>query len=97
MIGKEEVKHIAKLARLGISSQEEKKFQKDLSSILDYIDSLNKADVSGVNPLYHPMEEFFDENVTREDIDQEQEIADKLIESAPDKKKRYIKVKSILK
>ncbi|MDP2664107.1 MAG: Asp-tRNA(Asn)/Glu-tRNA(Gln) amidotransferase subunit GatC, partial [bacterium] len=48
MISKEEVKHIAKLARLGLSDKEIGKFQKDLSSILDYVEKLKKVDVSGV-------------------------------------------------
>jgi len=40
MITKEEVKHIAKLARLGLTEKEIGKYQKELSSILDYIEKL---------------------------------------------------------
>jgi len=40
MISKEEVKHIAKLARLGLTEKEVGKYQKELSSILDYIEKL---------------------------------------------------------
>ena len=53
MINKKEVNHIAKLARLGISEKEEKKFQKDLSSILDYFNCLQEVDVSGKEPTFH--------------------------------------------
>ena len=43
MISKDEVIHIAKLARLQLSEPEIEKMQKDLSSILDYFDVLKKA------------------------------------------------------
>jgi aspartyl-tRNA(Asn)/glutamyl-tRNA(Gln) amidotransferase subunit C len=50
MISEEEVKHIAKLARLGLTQVEVKKMQKELSSILDYIKKLKKVDVSKIEP-----------------------------------------------
>ena len=43
MISKEEVRHIAELARLELSEKEIEKMQKDLSAILDYFDLLKKA------------------------------------------------------
>lgn len=46
MISKEEVKHIAKLARLGLKEKEIKKMQKELSSILNYVAKLKEVDVS---------------------------------------------------
>ena len=63
MISKEEVKHIAKLARLGLSEKETEKFQKELSSILDYIEKLKEVDVSGVPEMTHAVET---KNVFRE-------------------------------
>lgn len=64
MITKEEVRHIAQLARIGISEKEEEKFQKDLSSVLDYFEKLKKVDVSGIEPTSQP---FKIENVMRSD------------------------------
>ena len=64
MIKKEEVKHIAKLARLGLTEKEVEKFQEELSSILGYIDKLKKIEVSKVKPTSHPKEV---ENITRKD------------------------------
>lgn len=49
MITKNEVQHIAKLARLGLSEKEVEKYQKEFSKILDYIDKLKEVDVSGAN------------------------------------------------
>jgi len=64
MISKKEVQHVAKLARLGITKNEEEKFGRELSSILRYIEKLKKVDVSGVEPTSHP---FKVENVMRSD------------------------------
>lgn len=97
MISKEEVKHIAKLARLELSAREIEKYQKELSSILDYIEKLKEVDVSKIEPTSHALDI---ENVTREDKieSQKSKIKDQnLVEMAPDKKNNYIKVKSILK
>ena len=100
MIKKEEVQHIAKLARLGITKKEEEKFQKDLSSILDYFNSIKEVDVSKTEPTFHPTEYFFKRKleIMREDLVESQpvETTNKLIEAAPEKKKRHIKVKAIL-
>ena len=103
MLTKQEVKHIAKLARLGITEKEEEKFSKELSSILDYIEKLKEVDISGVEPTSHP---HFSENVMRADetdsskrkvqpASPRQGGSAKLLELAPDKKGDYIKVKSV--
>jgi aspartyl-tRNA(Asn)/glutamyl-tRNA(Gln) amidotransferase subunit C len=94
MLSKEETEHIAKLARLGLSETEIERYQKDLSSILDYIEKLNEVDIEGIRPFTHPIEIF---NVTRADVAQPQqpELAKKLIELMPGQKDGYLKVKSV--
>ena len=100
MIKKEEVQHIAKLARLGLNEAEIRKFQKNLSSILDYFNSLKEVDVSGIEPTFHPSGYLFEKKfgVMREDKAESQpiEIVNKLVEATPPRKKRYIKVKTVL-
>ena len=49
-LSEEQVRHIAKLARLRLSDDEVKKFSKELSSILEYIDVLNELDTENVEP-----------------------------------------------
>jgi len=92
MISKEEVKHIADLARLELSEKEIIKMQKDLSAILDYFDLLKKA------PPAKSSSEHLGGQATNLRIDEakDSKISDKLIESAPNKKDGYIKVKAIL-
>jgi len=95
MISKKEAQHIAKLARLGITEAEEEKFQRELSSILDYVEKLKEVDVSKVKPTSHSIEI---ENVMREDEASSKLKAQgsKLLNLAPETKEGYLKVKSIL-
>jgi aspartyl-tRNA(Asn)/glutamyl-tRNA(Gln) amidotransferase subunit C len=94
MLSKEEVKHIAKLARLGITPDEEEKFAKELSSILGYIEKLKEVDVAGVDPACHAV---LVENVFRKDEVKNGTASEKILSQAPETKDRFLKVKSILK
>lgn len=102
MISKQEVKHIAKLARLGITEQEEEKFQKEISSILEYVGELDKIDTEGVKPLTGGLDimSVFREDEAEEESHEESEErmkqAQKLVAAAPDSKDGYVKVKAIL-
>lgn len=96
MLTPEEVKHIAKLARLGLTDKEVEKYQKELSKILDYMEKLKEVDISGVEPMSHPV---LVEGVVRKDAAIEKLSAEsaRLLELAPETKNNYLKVKSILK
>ena len=96
MISKEEVKHIAKLARLGLTPKEIEKMQKDLSLVLDYFNLLKNIDVSRVEPTSHSISRLG--SFLREDkaIKRSPKEVQKLIEAAPEKEGRYIRVKEIL-
>ncbi|PJC28158.1 Asp-tRNA(Asn)/Glu-tRNA(Gln) amidotransferase GatCAB subunit C [Candidatus Shapirobacteria bacterium CG_4_9_14_0_2_um_filter_39_11] len=48
----EEVKHVAKLARLTLTPRAVKKFQKQLSEVLDYIEILKKVKTKGVGSTF---------------------------------------------
>ena len=47
-LSKDQVRHIAKLARLRLSDTETEKFSKELTNILQYVDMLGEVDTSGV-------------------------------------------------
>jgi aspartyl-tRNA(Asn)/glutamyl-tRNA(Gln) amidotransferase subunit C len=95
MITKEEVEHLAKLARLGLTKKEKEKIQKDLSLILDYFKLLKEVNTERIEPTSHPI---LAKPYLRKDevLKQPSEKIQKLIEMAPQKEKGYIKVKSIL-
>ena len=59
-----DIKHVAHLARISLSPEEEKKFGAQLGQVLGYIDKLNEVDVTGVEPTAHA---FPLVNVTRPD------------------------------
>ncbi len=94
MITQEEVQHIAKLARLGLTEKEVEKFQKDLSSILDYFEKLKEVDISKIEPTSHSLKV---ENVMRNDEVQSTnpEVRKKIMDLAPETKEEYLKVKSV--
>ncbi len=97
MISEQDVKKVAKLSRLGITEKENKKFQKEISSILNYFEMIKKTDVSEISPAFHPTEKFLKGNVLRKDESVlSKTSSEKLIEAAPDKKGRYLKVKAVL-
>ncbi len=48
-----DVKYVAHLARISLSPDEEHKLGAQLGNILDYIEKLKQADVSGVEPTAH--------------------------------------------
>ncbi|MEK7523805.1 MAG: Asp-tRNA(Asn)/Glu-tRNA(Gln) amidotransferase subunit GatC [Patescibacteria group bacterium] len=47
---KQQVEHVAMLARLGLSEAEIEKFQTQLSGILDYVELLNEVKTDGIQP-----------------------------------------------
>ncbi len=55
-ISKEEVSRIAHLARLEPSGEDLQRFAGQLGEILQYMDTLNEVDTSGIEPLYSPVE-----------------------------------------
>ena len=65
MIGTEEVKHVAKLARLELTEEEVNKYSQQLGSILEYVEQMNKIDTTGIEPMPHAIPVY---NVMREDI-----------------------------
>lgn len=93
MITKEEVRHIAGLARIGTDEKEIEKFAADLSAVLDWIEELKEVDISGVEPTAHITGM---ENRLREDAVSECENKDAIIDLFPEKKDGYGKVKSVL-
>ena len=98
MLTDKEVKHIAGLARIKISEKEEKSLQKDLSSILEYIDKLNEVNTDKVEPLYQTtrLVDSFRSDEPRWEFKMDENLNERLIGQAPHQQNRFIKVKSVL-
>jgi len=80
-VSREEVQHIADLARLEFSETEEQKMADELSAILDYVGKLNELDTSGVDPMSHVLDVT---NVERPDEVEARIDRDQALENAPD-------------
>jgi len=93
MVTKEEVQHIAGLARIGMEENEVAKFATELSAVLDWIKELEEVDVEGVEPTAHITGM---ENHLREDNAGKFENTQAIINLFPEKKNNYGKVKSVL-
>lgn len=96
MITEKDVEHMAGLARLELNQAEKKKFQKDLGSILEFIEKLKKLDVEGTEPTTAGAETA---NMMRADEQRQGSnpgIVGKMLEQAPDRKDNFLKVRSIL-
>ncbi len=61
---KEQVQHVAELARLSFSEKEMERFQDQLTNILTYIDMLNEAETEDIEPVTTVLPQ---QNVFRED------------------------------
>ncbi|OGF24399.1 hypothetical protein A3H09_01300 [Candidatus Falkowbacteria bacterium RIFCSPLOWO2_12_FULL_45_13] len=94
-LSKQEIQHIAKLARLDLSEPELEKYGGQLSAVLDYIDQLKEVDVKGVEPTAQVTGL---ENVLREDEvkNWDKEEIELALKDAPARGGRFIKVKRVL-
>jgi len=51
-----DVNRIAHLARLGIEPERRAEYVRDLNTILDMVEQMARADVSGIEPMAHPLD-----------------------------------------
>jgi aspartyl-tRNA synthetase len=92
-ITREEIGHVAKLARLRLSDDEVDLYRKDLNAILDYVEALDELDTDNVPPMSHVLDM---KNVWREDRPDTGKKSDTLLSNAPEREKDYFKVPRIL-
>jgi len=92
-LDREQVQHIAWLARLGLTEAEIEKFSLQLSDILENFEILNEVDTSNVAPA---TQSFFLHNVLREDEATRSYPQADILANAPEKDENCFKVKAIL-
>jgi aspartyl-tRNA(Asn)/glutamyl-tRNA(Gln) amidotransferase subunit C len=56
MIDREQVLHVARLARLELTEDEVARMSEELSAVADYIEKINELDLDGVPPTTHVVE-----------------------------------------
>ena len=77
IISDETIEYVGILAKLELSDEKKEQAKKDMANMLDYIDTLNELDTSGVEPMSHvfPVNDVFREDVVTNGDDREEILA----------------------
>ncbi len=81
MIEREQVLHVAKLARLGLSEEEVERMAGELSGILEHVDRIAELDLDDVEPTSHVVAL---ENILRADVPHRSLAPEIALAQAPD-------------
>lgn len=93
MLTREEVVKIVQLSRIELSESEIEKFQKELSTVLDYVAELKKVNTDGLEEVSQVTGLV---NVQREDIAEVAENREDIFKNAPEMRQGFYEVKAIL-
>ena len=93
-VTKEDVKHIAKLAKLEIREDEINDFTSQFNDVLKYVEKLNELDTDNIEPLSHPVD---GENVFRKDGLRESLPTSEALKNSASKTDEYFKVPKVIK
>ncbi len=88
-ISREEVLHVANLARLDLTEDEIERFREQLNAILEAVGKVAELDLSGVQPTAHPLELA---NVWADDRARPSLSVDEALENAPDRAGDFFRV-----
>ena len=83
IITDETIENVGILAELELSPEEKEQAKRDMANMLDYIDTLNELDTSGVEPMSHV---FPVNNVLREDVVTNGDGSEDTLANAPEEK-----------
>jgi len=92
-LNREEVLHIAKLARVGVTDDDVARFREQLSDILENFEILKQVDTTDVPPTAQsiPLQ-----NVTKDDQAADSLLPGQILANAPRKEGEYFRVKAVL-
>jgi aspartyl-tRNA(Asn)/glutamyl-tRNA(Gln) amidotransferase subunit C len=89
----DQVRHVARLARLELSAAEEKSLQSDLSAILAYVDKLNQLNTDEVQPTAQVGESG---TPLREDQVTNEPAPEEMLANAPARSRNFFKVPKVI-
>ena len=89
----DDVRKVAKLARLNLPEETIATYTGQLERILDYVDQLQAVDTEGVPPTTRAVEVV---NVTREDAVVPTHVREELLDQAPQREGDFFRVPKIL-
>jgi aspartyl-tRNA(Asn)/glutamyl-tRNA(Gln) amidotransferase subunit C len=88
-ISRDDVLHVARLARLDLSDAEVERFQEQLSAILEAVSKVQELDLADVPPTSHPLDVV---NVWRDDEPRPSLPVEEALANAPDSQDDMFKV-----
>ena len=88
-ISRDEVLHVARLARLELTDEEVERFTEQLSAILEAVAKVSELDLSDVEPTAHPLELA---NVWAADEPQPSLSVEEALANAPDREHDFFRV-----
>ena len=88
-----DVAYVARLARINLTEEEAKTFQKQLNDVLKYVEKLRQVDVTGVDAAAHGLPVF---NVFREDAPRDWFTAEQALSNAPRQANRLFVVPKVV-
>lgn len=91
-LSREEVVHVARLARLSLSDDELERMRSQLSDILSAIEALQEVDVSGVPPTAQVLDLT---TVLRPDVRTDGLSPEEALANAPDRRDNLFRVKAV--
>ena len=89
----DDVRHVAKLARLAVPDEKLPKYAAQLQSILGYVEQLAQVETAGVEPMAHALPV---RNVFRKDVLQPSLPLDKVLQNAPETDGPFFKVPKVI-
>jgi aspartyl-tRNA(Asn)/glutamyl-tRNA(Gln) amidotransferase subunit C len=89
----EEVRHVALLARVGLSEDDLARFQGQLSQILDYFQRLQEVDTENVPPTAHTLAMH---SVMRDDEPRPSFDKEDILANAPQREEDFFRVRAVL-
>lgn len=92
-ITREEVLHVARLARLKLSEEQEKRFALQLNKVLEYMERLNELNTEGVEPTFHAVSL---QNALREDEVRPSLPREISLDNAPERTKGFFVVPKVI-
>jgi len=92
-ISPEQVRHVAKLARLALDEPQLDRFATQLESILEYVGQIGEVDVANVEPMAHALPVA---NVFRDDVAGTSLPLDKVLQNAPETDGPFFKVPKVI-
>jgi aspartyl-tRNA(Asn)/glutamyl-tRNA(Gln) amidotransferase subunit C len=89
----EQVRHIAKLARIAMSDEEIERLAPELNNILGWVEQLGEVNTDGVEPLTAAIDQKLR---LREDVVNDGDIRDKVLANAPETQHGFFAVPKVI-